>query len=301
MTEESTIVVSVIMPAYNEEKHIEACFNRVVETLKEYGQPFEIIMEEDGSTDKTPKIMDKLAEKHPYAKALHFPKRKGKGFGIRKCFEVARGQYIVLIDSDLEYPPEKIPELLEKINGNDIVVGTRGIWANRKTGNVKIIRACLSRIYSLIVKRLFGAGLGDYQAGFKVFRRRVIDAIQPLRSNGFEIDSEIIIKALRKGYKIGFIPVPYTYKGNSKVNIFSDPIKMFFSLLKWNVNGEFKIKEKTPLCSTSKEQLEAEAPKSDKNRMRYEDDAYFIPFLSAGKVEQVESDESTFPRKETNA
>jgi len=234
--------VSVIMPAYNEEKYIETCFNRVVEVLGEYGQPFEIILEEDGSSDTTPMIMDKLGVEHPYAKVLHFPVRMGKGFGIRKCFEKAEGEYVVLIDSDMEYPPEKIPDLLDGIDGRDIVVGSRSIWKNRRDGKVKALRVLLSGTYCMLVEKLFGVTLRDYQSGFKAFRRRVIVAIQPLASNGFEIDSEILIKAQRKGFKIGFVPVTYTYKGESKVNIFLDSTKMFFSLLRWNVNGELSHK-----------------------------------------------------------
>jgi len=231
-------VVSVIMPAYNEEKRIEVCFNKVLEVMKGYGKHFEIILEQDGSTDKTPEIMDKLAESHSNVKTLQFPKRMGKGFGIRKCFEAAKGEYIVLIDSDLEYPPEKIPELLNTINGNDIVVGSRKIWINRKNGNTKAVRAYLSRIYGIIIIRMFGGNFEDLQSGFKAFRRRVIEAIQPLTSNGFEIDSEILIKASRKGFRIGFIPVTYTYKGNSKVNIIRDPIKMLISVMRWKLNGK---------------------------------------------------------------
>ncbi|MBS7614453.1 glycosyltransferase family 2 protein [Candidatus Bathyarchaeota archaeon] len=234
-------VVSVIMPAYNEEKLIEVCFNKVLEVMKGYGKPFEIILEQDGSTDKTAEIMDKIAGSHSNVKALHFLRRRGKGFGIRKCFEAARGEYIVLIDSDMEYPPEKIPELLDTINGNDIVVGSRKIWINRKNGNTKMIRAYLSRFYSTLVKQLFGVSLEDYQSGFKAFRRRVIDAIQPLTSNGFEIDSEILIKATRKGFKIGFMPVTYTYKGNSKVNIYRDSPKMLLSLIRWKLNGKLEF------------------------------------------------------------
>jgi glycosyltransferase involved in cell wall biosynthesis len=250
------VFVSVIMPAYNEDKRIEACFNKVAEVLKDYGKPFEVILEEDGSTDKTPEIIDSLAGKYSYVRVLHFRRKMGKGFGIRKCFEIAKGEYIVLIDSDMEYPPEKIPELLEKMNGNDIVVGSRSIWKNRKNGNVKVVRVHLSRTYSMLIRRLFGISLKDYQSGFKAFRYEVIKTIQPLTSNGFEIDSEILIKALERGYKIGFIPIAYSYKGNSKVNIFSDSIRMLLSLLRWNFNSakgsscEKKRKTIVPSCAT---------------------------------------------------
>ncbi|MCW4020876.1 MAG: hypothetical protein NWF14_06590, partial [Candidatus Bathyarchaeota archaeon] len=146
-----------------------------------------------------------------------------------------------LIDSDMEYPPEKIPDLLNSINGNDIVVGSRSIWRNRKNGKTKVFRAFLSRTYCKLVENLFDVSLGDYQSGFKAFGRRVIEAIQPLKSNGFEIDSEILIKAHKRGFKIGFIPVTYTYKGNSKVNIFRDSSRMLVAVLRWKMNGKLEV------------------------------------------------------------
>jgi len=136
------------------------------------------------------------------------------------------------------YPPEKITDLLDGKGRRKIKVGSRSIWKNRRDGGVKALRVLLSRTYCMLVEKLFGATLKDYQSGFKAFRRGVIAAIQPLASNGFEIDTEILIKAQRKGFKIGFVPVTYTYKGDSKVNIFLDSTRMLFSLLRWNVNGE---------------------------------------------------------------
>ncbi|RLI10966.1 hypothetical protein DRO35_05790 [Candidatus Bathyarchaeota archaeon] len=233
------ILISVILPAYNEEKYIQKCFDRVYKVLMDYGEPFEIILEEDGSTDRTPEIIDKIAARYPNVKALHFPNRMGKGFGIKKCFENAKGKYIVLIDADMEYPPEKIPHLLNALDGKDIVVGARKLWKNIKNRKVRIVRALLSRFYSALINWLFGVNLLDYQSGFKAFKREVIEKIQPLISNGFEIDSEILIKAVNKGFRIGFVPIEYTYKGNSKVNIFRDPVKMFLSMIKWKINGKF--------------------------------------------------------------
>jgi len=236
--EEGRAAVSVIMPAYNEEKSIKACFYGVVEALEGYGKPFEIILEEDGSTDRTPLMMDRLAKKHRHTKVLHFPKRMGKGFGIKKCLEVAQGECIISIDSDAEYPAEKIPEFVNKTKRYDVVVGSRSKWIDQKGGNTKVLRALLSRIYGLLVRRMFGVDLRDYQSGLKAFRRQVIKAIQPLKSNGFEIDSEMLLKAERRGFTIGSIAITYTFKGNSKVNIVLDSVKMFLALLDWKLESD---------------------------------------------------------------
>lgn len=278
------VVVSVIMPAYNEEKRIEACFNKVAESLEKYGQPFEIILEEDGSTDKTPEIIDKLAGKYPFVKALHFPRRMEKGFGVRKCFEIAEGEYIVLIDSDMEYPPERIPDLLDKINGNDIVVGSRSVWRNVKDGKAKVFRALLSHLYGFIIKKLFGVSLKDYQSGFKAFKREVIEAIQPITSNGFEIDSEILIKAAKKGFRIDFLPITYTYKGNSKVSVISDPLKMLFSLLVWKINGKFQIKKGK---TKRRKILEEIAEQNDQFEKSYESKNLLVRHFFEQKIKAV--------------
>jgi len=238
------VKVSVIMPSYNEEKRIEACFNRVVEALRNYGETFEIILEEDGSTDNTPEIIDMIAKKYSFVEAIHHPGRMGKGFGVRKCLERAKGEFIVLIDSDLEYPPERIPDLLSSIDGADIVVGARYMWRNITNSKTRRVRAIASDVYGFIIRTLFDFHEPvDIQSGFKAFRRRTIESISPLTSNGFEIDSEILIKGQRKGFIISCIPVTYTYKGNSKVNILLDPMKMLFSILEWKANGKFDARK----------------------------------------------------------
>jgi glycosyltransferase involved in cell wall biosynthesis len=228
------VVVSVVMPAYNEEKCIEPCFNKVAEALEKYGQPFEIILEEDGSTDRTPEIIDKLAGEHQNVKALHHPRRMGKGFGIKRCIEETNGEYIVLIDSDMEYPPEQIPKFLEKIDGAAMVIGVRK-FRGRLPERV-LLRSIASRIYGFVIKLLFRVnGLYDPQAGLKVFKREALERISPLVCNGFEIDTEILVKAVRRGFKIDTVPVTYTYKGNSKVNVKTDPVKMLIGLLMWRI------------------------------------------------------------------
>jgi len=221
------------MPAYNEEKYLEECFFRVVKVLKDYGRSFEVILEEDGSTDRTPQIMDRLARDYPMVRVLHFPKRMGKGFGIKKCLKISRGRRIVLIDSDMEYPPERIVDLLNELDRADIAIGGRIYADHYKT---KVLRYLASRIYGLILRTLFGIEkLYDPQSGLKAYRREVIEDVSPLISNGFEIDTEILLKAVKKGYRIGYISIKYRYKGNSKVNIFKDSLKMFISILKWRI------------------------------------------------------------------
>lgn len=284
------IRVSVVMPAYNEEKRIETCFYKVVEALKQYGQPFEVILEEDGSTDGTLEIIEKLAKRYPFVKVLHYPKRMGKGFGIRKGLEATRGEVIVMIDSDMEYPPERIPDFLRKINGVDIIVAGRMDWRNYKT---KIWRRFSSITYGLLLKVLFGVkGLYDPQSGFKVYKRQILEKISPLTSNGFEIDTEILVKAFKKGYRIDYLPIIYTYKGNSKVDMLRDPLRMFISVLTWKMKGIFNIEDSvktTVVCRSfqARTEVEREAVRYDQGQVGYESRNPLVKLFFTRKIEEI--------------
>ena len=226
-------MISVIVPAYNEEKTIKECFKRIYSVLKNNGHEFEVLLEQDGSSDQTPHIIEELSRKFENVEAIGFLKRRGKGFGIRKCLERARGEIIVLIDADLEYPPEKIPEMVEIISRGeaDIVV------AKRVNSRRSFVRSFLSSIYRFILLVLFGKNFHDPQSGLKAMRREVIDEIWPIASDGFEIDAEILIKAYNNGFKISYVPVKYTYRRESRVSILKDPLKMLSSLIKWRLHG----------------------------------------------------------------
>ncbi|RLG47347.1 MAG: hypothetical protein DRN92_03370 [Thermoproteota archaeon] len=226
-------MISVIIPAYNEEKMIEKCFRRVYDVLSSKGYDFEIFLEQEGSCDKTPLIIERIAREYESVHSLSFSDRKGKGFGIKKCLERAKGDIIVVLDADLEYPPEKIPEMVEKIERGeaDLVV------AQRVDVKRSLVRKILSSLYRLILRALFGKDFPDPQSGLKAIKREVIEEIWPIKSDGFEIDTEILVKASKKGFSISYVPVKYVYRGSSRVNVLRDPFKMLLSLVKWRLYG----------------------------------------------------------------
>ena len=219
--------ISVVIPAYNEEENIEKCFLSVTRVMEKYGKSYEIIFEEDGSTDKTPEIIDALAHMYPNVVALHESKRRGKGFGIKKGIGEAKGDILAIIDGDMEYPPESLPEIFRLIDSYDIVIGVKG-----RNSKKRWYRIILSKLHNVVLRVLFGMDLQGSQSGLKVFRRGTFEAVKPLMSNGFEIDTEILVKAIRKGYRVCCVPVVYRYKGSTRVNILKDPLKMFVSILK---------------------------------------------------------------------
>jgi len=226
-------MISVVVPAFNEEETIEECFQRIYSTLKRSQYEFEVLLEQDGSSDQTPRIIEELARKYGNVRAISFPKRRGKGFGIKKCLERAMGDIIIVIDADLEYPPEKIPEMVEMILGGeaDIVV------AKRVNARRSLVRKFLGYLYRFVLMAFFGKNFFDPQSGLKAIRRKVIDEIRPIISDGFEIDAEILVKASKKGFSISYVPVKYVHRGCSRVNVLRDPFRMLLSLVKWRLYG----------------------------------------------------------------
>ena len=163
-------------------------------------------------------------------------------------------------------------------------------WRNYKT---KIWRRFSSITYGLLLKVLFGVkGLYDPQSGFKVYKRQILERISPLTSNGFEIDSEILVKALRKGYRIDYLPIVYTYKGNSKVDMLRDPLRMFISVLMWKVKGIFNIEDSvktTVVCRSfqARTEVEREAAGYDQGQVGYESRNPLVKLFFSRKIEEI--------------
>jgi len=146
---------------------------------------------------------------------------------------MSRFEILPTVLSHLEYPPERIPEMVEKIRRDeaDIVV------ARRISEKRSFIKKSLSFFYRVILRALFGRNFLDPQSGLKALRREVIEQIWPVESDGFEIDAEILIKASKKGFSIIYVLIEYTHRGTSRVSVIKDPIRMLLSLIKWRLYG----------------------------------------------------------------
>ncbi len=118
--------ISVVSPVYNEEASLEEFHRRVTETLRNYGRSYEILFVEDGSSDSTPQMLKDLAEKDDHVVVLYFSRNYGQWAGVAAGMEHSRGEYVVVMDSDLQHRPEEIPALVEKCReGYDMASGWR--------------------------------------------------------------------------------------------------------------------------------------------------------------------------------
>ena len=228
-------LVSVILPVYNEEAIIRNNLKVLSAVMESTGQDYEIIISEDGSTDKTVEVARRLVSEK--VRLLHSPNRLGKGAAIRNAASEARGEVILFMDADLASNPSKVAEMLELIGkGADIVIGSR----YHRDSKIKRspIRYAASRTFNLLVNIALGSKLTDHQCGFKAFRKGpAVEVVGLVREKGWFWDTEFLVRAQRKGLKVVEIPLEWKESPNSKFNLVSDSAKMFESLVRFGING----------------------------------------------------------------
>jgi len=225
--------LSIIIPAYNEEKTISELLDRVKKVkLKDITK--EIIIVDDFSKDGTKKIISNLRDKN--IKIFSHQKNLGKGAAIRTGLNHATGDIILIQDADLEYDPEEYGKLLKPI----IEKKTKVVYGSR----VEAIRKNLKNMYKLhyignvfltfITNILFGAKITDMETCYKVFRKEVIKGIK-LRAKRFDFEPEITAKILKKGYRIKEIPIDFKGRkfDEGKKITWKDGIKALFYLIKY--------------------------------------------------------------------
>jgi len=232
------VEISVLLPMHNEAKNIERCVNEVEKKIKFSFHSYEIIIAEDGSTDGTDIIAARLAERNPKLKFLHSPTRLGKGKAIKKAISVAKGDVIIFLDADLATSLANLPRIVETVQRHrGIVVGSH------YTGGANVKRP-LSRIlfsvaYNLLVRMLFRDGVRDHQCGFKALSYELAQVLcSKSESDGLFLDTEMIVQAKRLGYEVTEVAVDWRDlrgKGESKVNLFKDALRMGMDLLRFRL------------------------------------------------------------------
>jgi glycosyltransferase involved in cell wall biosynthesis len=219
--------ISVIIPAYNEEKTIGNVIEEIIEVMDSLGMPYEIIVVDDGSTDRTKEIASKYK-----ATVISNGRNHGKGYALRKGFQQAQGNIIVTIDADGAHNPKEIPDLINPLfNGVDIVAGSRFLSQEKNhTSKLHIIGNHLINATIMVLTRKI---VTDSQTGLRAFKKEFLHKIS-LESCGYEIETEITVKGLKNGFKFQEIPIGCNKRnhGVSKLKILSDGLKIFRIILK---------------------------------------------------------------------
>ena len=212
-------MISVILPAYNEEESIETVILETVNVLENLANRWEIIVVDDGSRDSTLSIVDDIAKHDRRIRPLSYGKNMGKGFALKYGFEHSRGNLVVFMDADLDLHPRQIGKFVEimKNTGADIVVGSKRHPKSKVKYPFK--RKVLSNIYYVIVKLLFNLNVRDTQVGLKLFKREVLEDVMPrILVKRYAFDVELLANAVRRGYRIVEAPVELNFNHNSNID-----------------------------------------------------------------------------------
>jgi glycosyltransferase involved in cell wall biosynthesis len=237
--------LSIIIPVYNEAGTFEELLKKVQKSKLPKGVRREILVVEGSSTDGTMQLVRKH-ERDKDTKVFFVKKHKGKGYKVRYGLSQATGDIILIQDADLEYDPNEYSDLLKPIlNGRaSFVLGSRhlkkGHWRVRRFANVQhenllnIGDAALKRVFWLVT----GTYLTDPNTMYKVFRRECLNGIS-LRSNDFDLDIELVVKLLKKGYRPVEVPVSYRGRGydeGKKIHPVRDGARALWALLKYRIS-----------------------------------------------------------------
>jgi glycosyltransferase involved in cell wall biosynthesis len=225
--------VSVVLPAYNEANKLETAVAKVMKALEEFADSYEIIIAEDGSTDGTDKVAAMLSERYPFVKHLHGEKRLGRGVALKNAFKKSSGRILVYMDVDLATDVGQLKSLVKAIEeeGYDFATGSRMLSESKVERSLR--RRIASKSYNFLVRAMLGSKVKDHQCGFKAFRREpLMQLLDEVTARHWFWDTEIIVRAFRKGYKIKEIPVEWKGGHETKVKLFKDSFNMAGQVIK---------------------------------------------------------------------
>lgn len=224
--------LSVVIPMYNEENRISSTLERVIAYLKSHSDSWELLVVDDGSTDRSAEIAEKLLAGLP-ARIVRNGRNRGKGYSVKNGMLQASGQYILFSDADLSTPIEEVEGFLDELQRYDIVIGSRALKDSKIEVHQTPMRELMGKTFNWLARRLTFRDINDSQCGFKCFRREAAHALFALQKiEGFSFDVEILYLAQKKGYTILEKPVRWQHVEQSRVKLISDPLKMFLDIVK---------------------------------------------------------------------
>lgn len=228
--------LSVLMPVFNEASGV-AEILRLVDAAETGGLEKELIIVDDGSTDGTRDILERLEGLCTPHRVLFHSRNIGKGAAIRTGLTYATGDIILIQDADLEYDPAEYPELLEPIlrGRADVVYGSR-LRGGKPVREFSLLYLWGNRLVTLVANLLYGGALTDMETCYKVFRADVIKNLE-IRANRFDFEPEVTAKVLRRGHRIVELPISYYARSRTegKKLTWRDGLATLWTLLRYRV------------------------------------------------------------------
>jgi glycosyltransferase involved in cell wall biosynthesis len=231
------IELSIIIPAFNEERRLPQTLDRIGAFLKSRPGAAEVIVVDDGSTDGTAQLVEKMGAAWPELRLLKNPGNRGKGYSVRHGMLEARGRIALFTDADLSAPIEETDKLLAALAACDIAIGSRAIDRRLIEVHQSGAREWAGKVFNTIVRVLLRLNIKDTQCGFKAFHReRSLIIFEQQRIDRFGFDPELLFLARRHGLSVAEVPVRWANDPGTRVGLWAGVHAMLFEVaaVRWN-------------------------------------------------------------------
>lgn len=246
--------LSIVIPAYNEEKRLPPTLKTLQNFFKDVSQrevEFIIVIEKssDNTVAAANAALNDTGVWDDRFRIIANKVQKGKGFAVKTGMLEARGEVVLFMDTDLSTPLTEVSKTLAIFKAEptvDCVIGSRAEQESQVLKKQKLPRQTLGRIFNHLVQTLGIQGIKDTQCGYKAFRKNCSDKVFALQTiNGFAFDVEILLLTTRLGFKVAIQPVQWVNSAESKVRIWIDPLKMLYDLIRirWIVSRTLRAQE----------------------------------------------------------
>ena len=234
-----SVILSVVIPAYNEEQRLPRTIEQVERYLHGRGTSYEVVIVDDGSTDGTRLVMDRAEARYDTVRVEAMPQNRGKGRALATGVAVARGEEVLVTDADLSTPIEELEKLEAALRaGAGVAIASRAVKGLKVEISQPIYRVLMGKVFNLIVQLFLLPGIWDTQCGFKLFRADVAhDVFAHLTTDGFGYDPEVLYRAKKRGVRIAEVPVVWRNSAPTKVAAFSSSLDMLKHVLRIRFRG----------------------------------------------------------------
>lgn len=229
--------VDIVIPVFNEEQALPRSIVILADFLKaNLRNPWQIVIADNASTDKTQSVSEMLCERYSGINYLHVP-QKGRGRALKAAWLDSTADIVSYMDVDLATDLTYFPQLLESLQeGYHVAIGSRLSKGSKVSRSVR--REVVSRGYNLLIKSMFLTPFQDAQCGFKALTRQTAQAIVPhIKNNNWFFDTELLIIAAKRGYRIKQLPVKWDDDPSSTVNIARTATEDIKGLLRMRFGG----------------------------------------------------------------
>lgn len=228
------VAITVVVPAYNEERRLRPTLQRLEEWLGARGRPYEVIVVDDGSADGTVRIAEEFAASRPSFRVRPLGVNRGKGAAVREGFRASRGELVLFSDADLSTPIEELVRLEAALGeGADVVLASRAVADSNLEIHQAWYRERMGKAFNAFVRAVSGIPIHDTQCGFKLFRGDDARALaEEMREDGFSFDVELVLLAARRGLRLREVGVTWRNDAGSRVSPVRDSIRMLTSLFR---------------------------------------------------------------------